>query len=174
VNALVLGKLMENPATRAAITNTCQVTGFHGGFEPNVIPSEVNATVDCRLLPGVKPREFLAELRKLIPDEKIQFEVLQEAESNHSPWEDPVFETLARHAIDGRKDVVAGPVLSPGYTDSIYARPLGVIAYGFVPFEVPKDEVVTMHGENERVSVENVKRGLKTLLSAVVEIAGAE
>lgn len=173
INAFVMGKLLDNPATKAAITNTCQVTGFHGGFEPNVIPSEVNATIDCRLLPGAKPRELLAELVKLVGDDKVTFEVLQEAESNSSPWEDPVFEALARHAIDGRKDVVAGPVLSPGYTDSIYARPKGTISYGFVPFEVPKEEVATMHGENERVSLENIRRGFKTLLSAVAEIAGA-
>ena len=30
--------------------------------EPNVVPSEVTAVLDCRLLPGAKPDELIAEL----------------------------------------------------------------------------------------------------------------
>jgi acetylornithine deacetylase/succinyl-diaminopimelate desuccinylase-like protein len=173
INTLVLGRLMANPATRAVITNTCQVTGFAGGLEPNVIPSEVSATIDCRLLPGVKPDDLLAELKKVVADDHIRFEVILGSDSTASPWQDPVFETLARHAVAGRKDVVVGPMLSPGYTDSRYARPLGTRAYGFVPFEVTADEAATMHGEGERVSLQNIRRGLKILLGAVAEIVVA-
>jgi acetylornithine deacetylase/succinyl-diaminopimelate desuccinylase-like protein len=174
IRSLLLGKLMGNPATRAVITNTCQVTGFAGGFEPNVIPAEVSATVDCRLLPGVKPDALLAELKRVVQDdEHIRFQVLLSSESNGSSWDDPVFEILARHAVDGRKNVAVGPMLSPGYTDSFFARPLGTRAYGYVPFEITAAEAATMHGENERVSLENIRRGLRTLLSAVAEITAA-
>ncbi len=173
VHALLEGRLLANPATRAGITNTCQVTGFSGGFEPNVVPAEVSATLDCRLLPGVKPADMVAELTKVVNDEHVRFEVITGNEANRSTWDDPVFEILARHAINGRKEVVAGPVLSPGYTDSFYARPKGTVAYGFVPFEVTKEEAATMHGENERVSLENVKRGFRILMEAVAEIAAA-
>jgi acetylornithine deacetylase/succinyl-diaminopimelate desuccinylase-like protein len=167
----VVPKLMANPAARAGLTNTVNVTGFSGGTEPNVVPSEASAVLDCRLLPGVEPLVFLAELRALVADPGITFEVLHSAKAAASPLDDPFYRALARHAVLDQPDAVAGPVLSVGYTDSILLRPLGVHAYGLVPFAVTQAEATTMHGEGERVSLANIARGLKVLLGAVLDVA---
>lgn len=174
IDLLVMDDLLGNPATRATITNTCQVTGFAGQLEPNVVPSEVSATLDCRLLPGMTPAMLLAELKALVDDENVRFEALHVAEANESPWDDELFHSIARHAKAGRSDVVVGPVLSPGFTDSLFLRPMGVRAYGFVPFEITPEEAATMHGKDERVSVENVHRGLKMLFDVVYEVSAAK
>ncbi len=173
VNWFVTGKLMAKPPTRAGITNTCQVTGFDGkGSAPNVIPSQVTAIIDCRLLPGTTPEMMLAELKDLVKDvEGIEFEVSNGDAANESTWEDPFFDALARHAVGTRTDAIAGPVLSPGYTDSLLARPKGTRAYGMVPFEVSQEELATMHGRNERVSKQNVTKGLEVLFRAVVDVS---
>ncbi len=169
-NWLAESKLMANPGTAAAMTDTVNITGFGGANEPNVIPSEVWAHLDCRLLPGHKPADMLADLIKLVDDPNVRFEVLHQALANESPWDDPFYRALARHAVAGKPNAVAGPVLSPGFTDSLHLRPLGVRAYGFVPFATPQEDTGTMHGENERVSSENVRDGLRTLFSAVVDV----
>ncbi len=173
VNWFVTGKLMAKPPTRAGITNTCQVTGFDGkGSAPNVIPSQVTAIIDCRLLPGTTPEMLLAELKELVKDvEGIEFEVSNGDAANESTWEDPFFDALARHAVGTRTDAIAGPVLSPGYTDSLLARPKGARAYGMVPFELSQEELATMHGRNERVSKQNVTKGLEVLFRAVVDVS---
>lgn len=168
--ALAEGKLMANPGTRAAMIDTVNVTGFGGAQQPNVVPAEVWAQLDCRLLPGHKPLQLLEELQTLAADSQIRFEVIHAAEANQSPWDDPFYLALARHAVEGQPHAVVGPVLSPGYTDSLLLRPLGVHAYGFVPFATTQDEAATMHGENERVSSANVRMGLKILFSAVVDV----
>lgn len=172
VNWFVTGKLMAKPPTRAGITNTCQVTGFDGkGSAPNVIPSQVAAIIDCRLLPGTTPETVLAELKELTKHvEGIDFEVKNSDAANESTWEDPFFDALARRAVGTRTDAIAGPVLSPGYTDSLLARPKGTKAYGMVPFELSQEELATMHGRNERVSKQNVTRGLEVLFRAVVDV----
>jgi carboxypeptidase PM20D1 len=173
VRLLAKGQLMKNPLTRAAITDTVHLTGMGGGSEPNVVPSRVSATYDCRLLPGTEPDTILAELRHLTRKvEGIEFEVLQSVASNGSPWDDPFYDAIATYAVEGRPDAAAGPLLSVGFTDSIYARPLGVHAYGYVPFVVDGDELATMHGRDERVSTENVREGLRRLFSIVVDFAG--
>jgi carboxypeptidase PM20D1 len=170
VDLFVMDRLLSHPATRAAITSSCQVTGFAGALAPNVVPGEVSATLDCRLLPGAKSDEVVAELKAVVADESVTFEVLASEPATESPWQDPVFAALARQLAAGRPDVAVGPVLSVGITDSAFARPLGARAYGFAPFEVSEEEAATMHGHAERVSVENVKRGLRVYLSAVAEI----
>lgn len=171
VDALALKRLMDKPPTRAAITNTCQVTGYEGkGSAPNVVPSEVVAYVDCRVLPGTKPTELLEELKQLLAvEEGVHLEVLAQSPATESTWDDPFFDALVRALQDGRSDVVAGPAISPGFTDSNLVRPRGTHAYGLVPFEIDAELLGTMHGKNERVPVSEVHRGLKVLYQAVVE-----
>jgi acetylornithine deacetylase/succinyl-diaminopimelate desuccinylase-like protein len=172
VDLLVTGKLMSVPPTRAALTNTCQVTGFEGkGSAPNVIPSEVAAIVDCRVLPGTAPETLLAELKALLGDD-VTLEVLQNEPGSESTWDDPLFDALVRQLTAGRTDAVAGPAISPGFTDSNLARPKGAKAYGLVPFEVNEELLRTMHGKHERVPVAQVKKGLELLFRAVLDAAG--
>jgi acetylornithine deacetylase/succinyl-diaminopimelate desuccinylase-like protein len=171
VNMFVVDKLMESPPAKATLFNTVNVTGFEGRKEPNVIPGEVSAILDCRVLPGTRPIDLLVELRGIVGDENVSFELLDLMAANESTWDDPFFRALARNAIDGREHVVAGPALSPGYTDSLYLRLKGVRAYGFVPFEVTQDEMRGFHGRDERVSAENVKRGVRALYRAVLDVS---
>ncbi len=171
--ALVVPKLMAESGTRAALTDTVNITGFGGGASTNVVPTEAWASLDCRLLPGTTPAEMLARIEAVVDDPAVRFEVTHTAEANFSPAADSLFEALARHAIAGRPDAVAGPLLSVGFTDSLYLRPLGVHAYGFVPFAIDLDEAGTMHGHNERVSVQNVRDGLEILYGAIAEVVRA-
>jgi acetylornithine deacetylase/succinyl-diaminopimelate desuccinylase-like protein len=172
VDAFATRKLMARPQTRAGVTDTCQVTGFEGkGSAPNVIPSEVSAVVDCRVRPGVAPETLLAELKTLVGDD-VTFEVISSEPASESPWDDPFFDALVRHLTEGRTDAVAGPAISPGFTDSNLARPKGAKAYGLVPFEVDAELLGTMHGKRERVPVAQVKRGLEVLFRSVLDAAG--
>jgi acetylornithine deacetylase/succinyl-diaminopimelate desuccinylase-like protein len=171
---LAKGELMKEPGGRAALIDTVNITGLDTGeHEPNVVPSEASALLDARLLPGTRPEQVLARLEEATGhDPALTFEVLQSVPAAMSPWEgDPLYAALARQAVRGRTDAVAGPALSIGFTDSIYARQIGVRAYGFIPFEITKEEAATMHGANERVSVDNVRRGLQILFRAVLEVS---
>ena len=95
---------------------------------------------------------------------------MSKSSANASTWDDEFFAALARNAVRGRTDAVAGPTLAPGYTDSMLARPLGTRAYGFIPFDITPEELGTMHGKNERVSVANLRRGTEVLFRGVVEV----
>jgi acetylornithine deacetylase/succinyl-diaminopimelate desuccinylase-like protein len=175
VDAFALKKLLAKPPTRAGVTDTCQVTGFDGkGSAPNVIPSSTSAILDCRLLPGTTPDALEKELTELTKGvEGITLERILAFEAAVSEVDDPFFDALARNAVRGRTDAVAGPVVSPGFTDSILARGKGTRAYGFVPFEVTPEELATFHGKNERVPVKSVHRGLEVLYRSVVDVVAA-
>lgn len=174
VRTLAWGKLTGNATTNAAMQDTVHLTGVRGAQQPNVIPSRVEAQYDCRLLPGTTPEGHLERLKKLVKGiDGISFEVIDERMSNGSEATDPLFTAIARYAVEGRPDAVAGPLLSVGFTDSLLFRPLGVHAYGYVPFEVEPDVADTMHGHGERVPVEQVGEGLRRMFSMVVDFAGS-
>ncbi|MFT5684400.1 MAG: acetylornithine deacetylase/succinyl-diaminopimelate desuccinylase-like protein [Myxococcota bacterium] len=171
VNMLVKPQLLDNPLTRAAMINTVHLTGFSSGtHSPNVVPSEVSAILDCRIQPGVTADEAIAAIQEIVgPD--IELEVINAREGNLSTWDDPLYQAIVRQVqAEGH---VAGPVVSVGFTDSIFLRPLGVQAYGFVPFELTEEEMGTFHGNRERVSEENLERGVRMLLSTVIEFAAS-
>jgi acetylornithine deacetylase/succinyl-diaminopimelate desuccinylase-like protein len=171
LRAFALGKFMENPASRAALVDTISVTGFEGRRAPNVVPSEVSAILDCRLLPGTRPVDFFAKIRDVVDDPLVSFEAIAIEQPSESPWNDPFFDAIVRAAVDGRAQVVAGPTVSPGTTDSRLLRSKGVRAYGLVPFVVAKEDLKGIHGMGEHVSVENVHRGLRIVYRAVVDVA---
>jgi acetylornithine deacetylase/succinyl-diaminopimelate desuccinylase-like protein len=173
VRSLLKGKLMGNPLTRAAVTDTVNITGYGGAGEPNVVPSEVWANVDARLQPGTTPAELRAELLALIDDPQVRLDVIMEQEATISPWrDDPLYAALAARAVEGRPHAVAGPMISVGYTDSIVLRPLGVHAYGFVPVAVDAELLATMHGDDERIGIATLTDGVRTLTRAVLDVAG--
>ncbi|MBI2372752.1 MAG: M20/M25/M40 family metallo-hydrolase [Deltaproteobacteria bacterium] len=171
VRHLLLGTLLDNPATRAAITDTVAVTGLDsGGNAHNVVPSQVRARLDCRLLPGTRRGELIEQLSELAGSD-AKLSVRFAADALESPTDDPVFDVLVRHAESDRASWVAGPALSPGFTDSLYARQRGAKAYGFVPFEITMELGATYHAANERLSAKELARGLRVLLGATIEIS---
>lgn len=177
VDALVMDRLLAQPLTRAITNDTVNLTGFAGAQQPNVVPSEVYAQYDVRLLPGTTPDAVIAELQGLVADiPGVSIETIDFQPAAVSDWDDPLYRALSHHAVDvarrhGDERVVVGPVISPGFTDSIFLRKKGVRAYGFVPFVITAEEANTMHGDGERVSKKNVTRGLETLLRAVVDVS---
>ncbi len=171
VNLLVKPRLADNPLTLAGMTHTVHLTGFGGGETPNVVPSEAWATYDVRVLPGVEPAQVLAELQALVADLPVRFEVVQSRAGNESPVDDPFYAALVRRTRAADPGSAVGPAISVGFTDSIYLRPLGARAYGFVPFALDEAELATMHGHGEFVSRENLDQGLRVVLGAVADVA---
>lgn len=168
---LLISALMKNPLTRAAITDTLHITGLEGAHQPNVVPSVASALLDCRLLPGTSPEMMLARVKALAADDGLTYTVLNEFAAQVSPWDDPLFDALVR-AAESRPNVVAGPAISVGFTDSIFLREVGVRAYGFVPFHLTAEELGTMHGPDERLRAEELEAGVKAMLGVLVGVVG--
>ena len=118
VRALVVPRLRATPGISGVVVDTINVTGFGGAKQPNVVPSEVFAVLDCRILPGITSDEMLARVAKIIDDPAVRLEVIARGEAPVSAWEgDPVFDALARAMVDGRPHVVAGPMVSVASSD---------------------------------------------------------
>ena len=173
VKVLAKSDLRDNPITWASLTNTVHLTGLRGFVAPNVLPGEVRATYDVRLQPGFSADDALAMLKELtehVPG--IHFEVRHKLTSAVSEYEeDPVYDAIVAHILEGRDGHIAGPLLSVGFTDSIFARELGTRAYGYVPFVLDGDLLQGMHGHRERVPVSEVKEGTRRFFGMVVQAA---
>ncbi len=62
--------LSIDPVTAAQIKTTCVPTLVSGGHATNALPQRATANINCRIFPGHKPSEILAELQ-VIADEPV-------------------------------------------------------------------------------------------------------
>ena len=154
-------RFLADDARAALVRNTVAMTVLQAGTSPNVVPEEARAELDVRLLPDERCDEFLEQLRDVVSDPSIRIDPIVAFETRSSPPDTELFrsiETVA-HEIDPKAVVL--PRVIAGFTDAHYFRELGIVSYGFVPRWLPPSETRGIHGPNERVSAENLERGIK-------------
>src|SRR5437016_8474755 len=155
------------------LRNTIALTMLGGSAQTNVIPPEAWANVDVRLLPGEDPKEFLESIRQVVSDPKVGVEPLNAEfrKANSSPTDtvlDSAIRQVSSHYFPGTP---VAPRLTSGYTENQRYRPLGINAYGFSPYTATAQEGSTEHGNDERIRVEEVRRGYRVLYDVVTLVA---
>ena len=167
----VLAELQrDDPGLHTLVRNTCSITRLGGSEKINVVPPEAWAEIDCRLLPDQDPKLFLAELGRVV-GAGIQIETIMgftPAVSSANTELYSVLEAVCREHFPGAPVV---PSVLGGFTDSHFLRDLGITAYGFIPVVIPIEDEGTIHGNNERISVENVRRGVTMMWEIARRVA---
>ena len=168
-----LDQFLAVPEAAAGLTNTFHVTSFSADtHKPNVVPARASALIDIRILAGTQPKTTLLTLEKIIDDDRVRIEVMNAMASEVSPWRhDPFYLSLLRHSQRVFPDVLVGPATSVGFTDSSYARRMGARAYGWVPFLLTQDNLATMHGDDERLPIQQLQHGIDALSGVILEVA---
>lgn len=163
--------LTSNPIFNAMLRNTISLTVLQGGSKANVIPSESSATLDCRLIPGANKEEFLKEVKRRLGDD-VEVEVIVENDSlSPSPLDTEFFKAIEEWAGGHDPSCPVVPLLLPGATDSRFLRKQGIVTYDFIPFRLTEKELMSVHGNNERIELENLRFGTKALLEILKNIA---
>ncbi len=179
-----LRQALENQAFRESIQqdtslnyllqNTIALTMLGGSQQTNVIPDEAWANLDVRLLPGEDPREFQQLIQKVVGDPQVTVEPLRDAQfspANASPINTGLYAAIRRvtaHYFPGTPVV---PRMTSGYTENQRFRKLGITCYGFSPYTVTPEEEDTEHGDNERIRLEELRRGYRVLYDVVTQVA---
>ena len=161
---------LRNPGYHALLRNTCSITRLEGSSKINVIPAEVHAELDCRLLPDQNPDEFLVELNTIINDDGITVERIMGFTPAVSKTTTPLWRVLEDIA-DEYYQAELIPTVSGGFTDSHFFRDLGITSYGWSPFIFSTGEFAGVHGNDERVSTANVINGVKIYYSVLQKFA---
>jgi acetylornithine deacetylase/succinyl-diaminopimelate desuccinylase-like protein len=160
------------PRVRSVRPGSLATTTIGAGVRPNVIPAEAEATVDCRLVSGYDPQRFIEELRAVIDDPRVTIETIFEASTPASPTGTDLYTAIERAVAGCSEDAVVLPSVSTGFTDSRVFRRRGIPAYGFIPILLEPDDAGRAHGNDERVSIESLRLGLRVLHATVREVCG--
>jgi len=156
----------------ALVRNTIAITVLKGGPQTNVIPSTASAELDCRLLPGQDPAAFTKEIEKVVADPTVRIESITPVfPASASATDSDLFRAIEKAAAKHDPGIPVVPTILTGWTESSLMRPLGIASYGFEPYALDKEENRRTHGDDERISLENVRRATEIVYDIVRETA---
>lgn len=158
------------------LRDTISLTMMGGSEQTNVIPPEAWANLDVRILPGGDPKRLLEQLRQVVNDPNVTVEPINAEfrEANYSPTDTALYDAIRRVSAKYFPDTPVVPHITSGYTENQRYRPLGINAYGFNPYAATEEEGSTEHGNDERIRVEEVRRGPRVLFDVVAGVAAAK
>ena len=156
------------------LRDTISLTMLGGSGQTNVIPPEAWANLDVRILPGGDPKAVLDALRHVVNDPYVTIEPLNSEfrVANYSGTGNALYAAIKEVSAKYFPGTPMVPHITSGYTENQRYRPLGIVAYGFTPYTATDEEGNTEHGNDERIRVEEVRRGPRILFDVVAEVAG--
>jgi acetylornithine deacetylase/succinyl-diaminopimelate desuccinylase-like protein len=166
--------LSHEPLHNAVLRAGASLTLLNGGFRGNVIPSEGKATFNLRVLPGEDVREVVRRMNEVGGEAQVTFEL--QGEPRESPPPSPVSTDLFRAMEAAAKGMSPGatvvPFMSTGATDGAALRAVGIPTYGILPFPLPMEDELRMHGDNERIPLPALGWGAEYLYRVLLQVAG--
>jgi acetylornithine deacetylase/succinyl-diaminopimelate desuccinylase-like protein len=158
-----------SPVWNSMMRDTIAPTMLQAGVRPNVIPSEARANLNIRLLPGDSINDVLADLKKLVNDPQIRFEIAPNpgTPSPPSSVESALYKAIQQASEQEFPGIVTMPYMSTGATDSAQLRLHNVQAYGLLPFPLTEEDVLRMHADDERIPLESFRKGVQFLYRIV-------
>jgi acetylornithine deacetylase/succinyl-diaminopimelate desuccinylase-like protein len=156
------------------LRDTISLTMLGGSGQTNVIPPEAWANLDLRILPGGDPKAVVEALRRVVNDPDVTIEPIEPEfkVANYSGTDNAMFAAIREASAKYFPGAPVVPHITSGYTENQRYRPLGIVAYGFNPYTATEEEGNTEHGNDERIRVEEVRRGPRVLFDVVVKVAG--
>jgi acetylornithine deacetylase/succinyl-diaminopimelate desuccinylase-like protein len=153
----LIADFLAEPMLSVTLTPTIA----EAGKKANVIPSEAEVLIDCRVPPGYGEDEALAALRSLIGEDDYTVEFSEAVVGNSSPLDSPLRDAIEEWLGEVDPGAAIAPIVMPGFSDSNPFRTAfpDAVVYGFCPHrEIGLLEGAPLiHGADERVPVSDVE-----------------
>ena len=167
-------RFLTNRLYAAMVRTTFAVTMLKGSEKGNVIPPEASAGIDCRMLAGDDPQEIVAWIRRVIDDDQVEVTIEGEPKApNLSPPDTELYKALADALRRRAPGTVVAPEILVAFTDNWVFRRCGLHGYGWSPFVMDEGEWHRVHGNDERLSLENIREGARCYVDMLLAVAGA-
>jgi carboxypeptidase PM20D1 len=146
-------------AGNAMLHTTLVPTIIEGGIKDNVVPSQVKATINLRLLPGDSVERAIKQVEEIIGDPRVTVAKHKGAISEASAVTSVKsfgYQKMEKIMKQSYPEVITSPFLMIGATDS---RHFGKVSSNIIKFS-PMIDPIGFHGIDERVSLESFQTAL--------------
>lgn len=166
-------RLESDGGVAAMLRDTLTPTMLEAGYKINVIPEEAEAQLDCRLLPDTDVDEFLAWVRTRLGDPRVTVEPGRgAAASGIAPMDGSFVEAVTAAVGRASPGAELFPMMLSGATDGRYWRARGYPAYGLSPVILQRSDLASIHGIDERISIDNLVLGVTIAMETILALCG--
>lgn len=162
----------NNPELSDLFTNKITLSGVSSNSNsPNQNSSEVNAYLDCRLLPGVTANDMINYISQVINDPSMTITVESYGKGDgKGTVPEHFFDRIAASIKREFKGAAVIPMLFPASADNVYFRKEGVPVYGINPYMVDYQQIDAIHSYNEFIDIEDIERGIRVFTTFLEEM----
>jgi carboxypeptidase PM20D1 len=157
---LLVRELAGTPTGAASLHTTIAPTMLRGSPKENVLPQDATAWINYRIAPQDTAADVMARARRATEGLGVKLEWEGGVAYDPAPvssTQSAAYRLLATLAsIGGRMPVAPGLVTAT--TDSRHMVGVATDIYRFQPIVVALDELPMIHGTNEHLTVENLRR----------------
>jgi acetylornithine deacetylase/succinyl-diaminopimelate desuccinylase-like protein len=164
----------HSPAEYSMLRTSVVPTLLKAGVGANVIPSEAEATLDIRALPGEDIGRFYAEMGKVIADPAVKIVPIPQTRppSPASRIDTEMYRVMERVAKMIYPAAAVLPSMSTGASDQAQLRAKGIQSYGIGPAATESDALnYPPHGDVERLAESSLYPFVQYVWTVVTEIA---
>jgi carboxypeptidase PM20D1 len=158
---LLQQRLASSPTAQALLGTTIAPTMINGGVRPNVLPAEATAMINFRVHPRDHVADLLSEARHAVADlhgVTIDWESPPLEASTTSSTTSSSYALIAALSHQLLPQAPVAPGLVIGGTDSRSYAGVAENVYRFQPVLLTDEDLETIHGVNEHISIDNLQR----------------
>ncbi len=163
---------MRTSPESGTVATTCVATMVEAGHAENALPQRAEATVNCRIFPGVSVESVRSTLGEVVANPDLTIEVM--GNPTESPISEPraeVMEAIARSIHRTYPGLPITPYQESGGTDGLVYRNAGIPTWATSGIFMKSSDMF-FHGLNERIPVESFYSALDHIHNLAVELGG--
>jgi acetylornithine deacetylase/succinyl-diaminopimelate desuccinylase-like protein len=164
----------KDPGRYSMLRTSIVPTMLKAGVGPNVIPSEAEATLDIRALPGEDLDKFFTEMGKVIGDSAVKIVPIPPARppSPASRLDTDMYRAIEQVAKRIYPGAAVLPSMSTGASDQAQLRAKGIQSYGIGPASTEEDTLnYPAHGDVERLAESSLYPFVQYVWNVVIDVA---
>ena len=157
--------LASSPDTNALLRTTAAATIFRAGAKDNVMPSQAEAVINFRILPGDSIVSVTEHVRRVIHDPRVKLRPISgeppaEPSKQSSP-DSPNFKRVQKTVGQIYPDAISVPFVYIAASDTKHYAPITKDVYRFLPIVAETSDLDRIHGTNERIAIDNFGRAVQ-------------
>lgn len=149
----------------ALLRTTTAPTIIKAGIQENVLLTQAQATVNFRIIPGETAESVKKRVENLVGSESLTVNYVKDGifkdPSPVSSTDAFGFQVISKTIREIFPEAIVAPGVMVGAADVSYYSEVSEQLYRFLPLQLTQPDLKRIHGNNERIGVEQYKKSIR-------------